>query len=73
MSEFIQTEYYRTLHSAPFNLTREQNEQTVAVDFKTACAEWWEELSEGNKKIVKSIPNFDAEIFEEITGIKEKQ
>lgn len=41
MSEFLQTEYYRVLHSAPFNLVKEQNEQTVVVEFKTACAEWW--------------------------------
>ena len=73
MREFMQTEYYRALYSAPINLIKKQKGQIVAVDFKTACAEWWEGMSEENKKIVKSIPNFDAEIFEEITGIKEEK
>ena len=31
---------------------------------------WWDTLSEENKNIIKSIPNFNAEIFEEIMKIK---
>ena len=31
---------------------------------------WWNGLSECNRDIIKAIPNFDAEIFEQITGIK---
>ena len=31
---------------------------------------WWDGLSERKKNIIKSIPNFDAEIFEQCTGIK---
>ena len=31
---------------------------------------WWGSLSERQKNIIKSIPNFDAEIFERCTGIK---
>ena len=27
-------------------------------------------MSDENKNIIKSIPNFDAEIFKEITGIE---
>lgn len=30
---------------------------------------WWDNLSDHEKDIVKSLPNFDAEIFKEITGI----
>lgn len=30
---------------------------------------WWKRLDEHRKKEVKSIPNFDAEIFKRITGI----
>ena len=30
---------------------------------------WWKRLDERRKKEVKSIPNFDAKIFKEITGI----
>ena len=31
---------------------------------------WWENLDEHRKNEVKSIPNFDAEIFKKITGIE---
>lgn len=35
------------------------------------CAQlWWDSLSERDKNIIKAIPNFDADIFEECTGIK---
>ena len=34
--------------------------------------EWWDNLSEKEKNIVKSLPNFDTEIFKEITGISVK-
>ena len=34
------------------------------------CAQdWWDKLKDTNKKIILSIPNFDREIFKEITGI----
>ena len=31
---------------------------------------WWDSLSERYKNIIKAIPNFDKEIFEDVTGIK---
>ena len=31
---------------------------------------WWNHLSTTEKEIVKSIPNFDAEIFFQCTGIR---
>lgn len=38
--------------------------------FKEACANMWECLTEEEKKVVvNELPNFDAEIFAEITGI----
>lgn len=30
---------------------------------------WWNTLSDCDKNVIKSLPNFDAEIFKEITGI----
>lgn len=39
------------------------------IDFKTACKLMWERLNEDEKQAVKEIPNFDAEVFKEITGI----
>lgn len=40
------------------------------VDFKTACGLMWDNLTDDEKESVKQIPNFDAAVFEEITGIK---
>lgn len=31
---------------------------------------WWNGLSDGNKEIIKSLPNFDPDIFYQCTGIK---
>lgn len=39
------------------------------IDFKTGCSLMWDEMTEEEKASVKDIPNFDAKIFEEITGI----
>lgn len=37
---------------------------------KSECNQlWWNSLSDYKKNIIKSLPNFDAEIFKEITGI----
>lgn len=38
--------------------------------FKEACQNWWKSLSSEDKELIQTIPNFDKEIFEEITGIK---
>ena len=38
---------------------------------ESECAQiWWNGLSEADRNKIKSIPNFDAEIFEQCTGIK---
>lgn len=39
------------------------------LPFKEACALMWGELDEDEKLAVKEIPNFDADVFKEITGI----
>lgn len=39
------------------------------LDFKTACQIMWENLQDFKRKKICEIPNFDAEIFKEITGI----
>lgn len=31
---------------------------------------WWDGLNERNRDIIRSLPNFDVTIFEEITGIE---
>ena len=34
------------------------------------CQRWWDNLSESNRNVIRNMPNFDAEIFKEITGIR---
>lgn len=33
------------------------------------CVSWWENLDESDRDVIRSIPNFDAAIFKQITGI----
>lgn len=41
---------------------------------KTKCMQiWWHGLSDYEKNVIKSLPNFDAKIFKEITGINIKK
>ena len=72
-SDFITSKYYRAIKSSPFVLTectKYADEEKNNNGYKEACKNWWKNMTEENKEIVKSIPNFDAEVFEDITGIK---
>ncbi len=40
------------------------------LDEKDCDQIWWNGLSERNRNIIKELPNFDAGIFEAVTGIK---
>ena len=70
LREFRKSEFYIALLSAPFHLTEWIDGYLKKYSYKEACARWWGEMSEENRRIVKSIPNFDATVFEDITGIK---
>ena len=39
-------------------------------DYKTACEIWWGKLNQKEKDSFKTLPNFNADIFYEITGIR---
>ncbi len=85
LSEFRRSKYNRALRSVKLELTEwiEYTEEEMKEDknkrliggylkeysYKEACANWWIELTEENREIIKSIPNFDKEKFYEITGI----
>ena len=86
LEEFIKSKYNKALCSVELKLTEwiRYTEEEMKEDddkkatkgylkeysYKEACANWWNELTEENKEIIISIPNFDADKFEEITGIK---
>ena len=86
LNEFRKSKYGKALRSVKLKLTEwiEYTEEEMKEDddkkatkgylknytYKEACANWWSKLTEENKEIIMSIPNFDADKFEEITGIK---
>lgn len=39
-------------------------------EYKEAWLNFWAKTSEDNKRKIKNLPNFDLQVFEEITGIK---
>ena len=39
------------------------------LDASDCCVRWWESLDESDRDVVRSIPNFNAAIFKQITGI----
>ena len=61
------------------NMTDEEKEQYPEYETtggylkeldESECGQlWWDNLSDCDKNVIKSLPNFDAEIFKEITGI----
>ena len=85
LNEFRKSKYGKALRSVKLKLTEwiKYTEEEMKEDdykkakkgylkeysYKEACANWWSELTEENKEIIISIPNFDAEKFYEITGI----
>ena len=53
------------------NPTYETTGAYLKVLNESECGQlWWGSLSDFQKNYIKSIPNFDAEIFEQCTGIK---
>lgn len=39
------------------------------LDISDCCVRWWKSLDESDRDVIRSIPNFDAAIFKQITGI----
>ena len=83
--EFYGSEYYRAIISSKFILTNwvKYTEEEMDTDekrcigwylkkytYKEACANWWKKMTDKNRAIVMSMPNFDPEVFFDITGIK---
>ena len=75
LEEFWNSKYSKALQSEPLELTYwdDKNQKLKCRSYKDACAIWWSKLTEKNKKIIQEIPNFDPEIFFDITGIDIKE
>lgn len=75
-TEYTHEEFYgsiwrQALTSCSFNLTYMDNDELKTRTYKEACAAWWEGMTDENKEIIKTIPNFNWEVFTDITGIAE--
>ena len=64
-------EEYMTGEEKAANPTYETTGGYLKVLDESECGQiWWDSLTDDKKNIIKSIPNFDAEIFKQCTGIK---
>lgn len=87
-SEFIEkfNIVYPDLHTCQWinfkNMTVEEKKENPnakdlngylkTIDYKEAWAEYWGRANEDDKEFFLNLPNFDADIFKEITGIDVK-
>ena len=71
LREFRGSKYYKALYSQPLELTYwdEKGQELKNRSYKEACALWWKSMSDENKQIIMEIPNFDPDVFFDITGI----
>ena len=79
LREFYQSRYWSAICSSDFPLTEWKPKENapengvvgelVVNTYKEACRRWWDGMSDDNKAIIKRIPNFDIDIFCDITGI----
>lgn len=85
LKDWYRSKYYDACTSAPFKLTEwveYTKEEKASGEKKAICeghlitytweeawAMWWNKLSKEAKKTIQEIPNFNTEIFKEITGI----
>lgn len=81
--ECCSSDWFFALYSAPFNLVEfieitdkkytvsHQNMHNYMKEyaFRDACTNWWNLMRDENKALIQTIPNFDKDIFKEITGI----
>lgn len=86
LRDFYRSRYWDALCGANFNLTEwvYYTDEEKAADpekerkggylkvnsYEEAWGKWWINLSEEDKKTIREIPNFDPEIFKDITGIE---
>ena len=85
-NEIIYQDWYRAITENKFKLTEwiwyteeEMKDSPIRqaiqgylkqYTFEEACQNWWNGMSNDDKELIKGMPNFDAEIFKEITGIE---
>ena len=83
LKEFCQSKYWDAICSSDFPLTewkcKEETSENgvdgelVVNTYEEACRRWWEGMNKKNKEIIKSMPNFDIDVFCDITGIDKQK
>lgn len=68
-SEFRKSKYWKILTNGNFKLTEWKGGYLKVYTYKEACSNWWKSLREKDKETIMNIPNFNKDIFKEITGI----
>ena len=82
LKEFYNSKYYNAILSSAFPLTEWANNpeytengvdgKLIVNTYEDACRRWWDGMTPENKDIIKSIPNFNIDVFCDITGIDKK-
>lgn len=76
--EFYRSDYWKALTSVEFPLVEKVTPRNNPIftdwdlhyhTYAEACRIWWDAMTEENKSIIMSMPNFDKDIFYTITGI----
>ena len=83
LKEFYQSKYWDAICSSDFPLTEWKNKvnapengvdgELIVNTYQEACKRWWDGMSKNNKKTIKEIPNFDIDVFCDITGIDKSE
>ena len=79
LTEFYESKYWDAICSSTFPLTEWKEKEVtpengvdgelVVNTYEDACRRWWEGMADKNKAVIKSMPNFDIDVFCDITGI----
>ncbi len=83
LSEFRNSKYFDAIISSDFPLTEWKHNpeakengvdgELIVNTYEEACRRWWNGMSSENKAIIKKIPNFNIDVFCDITGIDKSE
>ena len=83
LTEFRNSKYFDAILSSDFPLTEWKynpdakengvDGKLIVNTYEKACRRWWNGMSAENKAIIKEIPNFDIDVFCDITGIDKSE
>ena len=79
-SLLVYSDFYLTKWIPEYQMTEEEKEAhpeykvqegyLKRFDYKEVCQQMWDSFNKEERNKIKKLPNFDKEIFKEITGIE---